>query len=89
MARIRTNAGEPEPAVSQDDLLRLVGDIDERRVFDILALNPTIAELGQAALWAAGDGDILAKGSHPLSGRAAEILEILATDDEEEKSQSR
>lgn len=67
-----------------DDVRRLIGDIDERKVLDILALHPTIAEIEQAVLWASGDGDILAKGGHPLSGTAAEVLDILSADEEEE-----
>ena len=71
-------------AATREELLRLVGDIDERKIIDILALHPTVAEIEQAALWTGGDGDILAKGGHPLSGIAAEVLDILAADEEEE-----
>ena len=78
----RTSA---KPAMAtRDDLLRLAGDVDERKVLDILALRPTVAEIEQAALWAAVDGDILAKGGHPLIGTAAEVLDILTADEEEE-----
>jgi hypothetical protein len=68
----------------RDDWLRLVGDVDERKVLDILALRPTVAEIEQAALWAAGDGDVLAKRGHSLTGTAAEVLDILTADEEEE-----
>jgi hypothetical protein len=81
-AEARTSA---KPAMAtRDDLLRLAGDVDERKVLDILALRPTVAEIEQAALWAAGDGDVLAKGGHPLIGTAAEVLDILTADEEEE-----
>jgi hypothetical protein len=66
------------------DLMRLVGDLDERKALEILALHPTIAEIEQAILWNAGDGDILAKRGHPLTGTAAEVLDILSLEDEEE-----
>ena len=52
----------------------------------ILALHPTIAEIEQAVLWTAGDGDILAKGGHPLTGTVAAVLDILSVEDEEEPS---
>ena len=74
-----------EPVLAtRDDLLRLVGDVDERKALDILALRPTVAEIEEVAVWAAGDGDVLAKGGHSLSRTAAEVLDILTADEEEE-----
>ena len=78
-------ASQDVGTITRHDLLRVIGDIDERKVIDILVLNPTVAEVEQAALWAAGDGDILAKGRHPLSGTAAQVLEILTADEDEEE----
>ncbi len=71
------------PAAAHDDLRRIVGDIDERKALEILALRPTLAEVEEAAAWAAGDGDILAKSGRPLTGIAAEVFEILTADEEE------
>lgn len=73
-------------AASREDLRRLFGDIDERRVLEILALRPTIAEVEQASVWASGDADVLAKTGHTLTGTTAQIVEILASDEEEEPS---
>lgn len=84
MTAVRSRGGDELATAACDDLLRLVGDVDERKVFDILALRPTVAEIEQAALWAAGDGDVLAKGGHPLTGTAAEVLDILTADQEKE-----
>jgi hypothetical protein len=71
------------------DVLRFVRDVDERKVLEILALHPTVAEIEQAALWAAGDGDVLARSGHPLSGTAAQVFDILTADEEEEESPNR
>ena len=71
-------------AARRDDLLRLLGDIDERKVLEILALRPTIAEVEQAGIWVSGDGDVLAKAGHPLTGITAQIVEVLSSDEEEE-----
>jgi hypothetical protein len=70
---------------TREDLRRLFGDIDERKVLDILALNPTTADVEEAAQWAAGDGDILDKSGHPLSGIAAQICEIVTADEDEDR----
>jgi hypothetical protein len=59
--------------VTQDDLKAVLGDVDNDKALQILALDPTPAELEEAAIWAAGDGDVLAKSGKPLSGKAAEI----------------
>jgi hypothetical protein len=83
MAKLSHSKSTAAPA-THDDLLRLVGDVDEQMALDILALHPTIAEVEEAALWAAGDGDVLAKAGHQLSANAAEILNILASGEEEE-----
>lgn len=74
---------------TRNDLLELVGDVDEQKMLDILALHPTIAEIEEAAMWVAGDGDILAKAGRPMSGTAAEILEILGAEEDEEPPRSR
>ena len=77
-------AGSRDAAAMPDDLLRIVGDLDERKAIEILALHPTAAEIEEAAMWAAGDGDVLAKAGRPLTGIAAEIFDILSADEEEE-----
>lgn len=84
MIAAQSRGGNKPAMATLDDLLRLVGGADERKVLAILALHPTISEIEQAALWATGDGDVLAKAGHPLSGTAAEVLDILIADEEEE-----
>ena len=69
--------------ITRNDLKSIVGDIDDAKVIEILALKPTLAELEEAAIWTAGDGDALAKSGRPLTGTTAEIVEILTADEEE------
>jgi hypothetical protein len=68
---------------SAEDVSRLLCALDERKTLDIVALRPTLADVEQAAVWLAGDGDVIARSGHPLAGVVAEILDILAVDDEE------
>jgi hypothetical protein len=65
--------------------LRVLGDIEERKLIDILALRPTITEIEEAAVWLSGNGDVLAKERRPLTGTAAQIVEILAVDEDESR----
>jgi hypothetical protein len=84
MRKARAKAGGKPVMATRDDLLHLFGEIDERKLLDILALRPTVAEIEEASLWATGSGDVLAKDGHPLSSTAAEVVNILVADEEEE-----
>jgi hypothetical protein len=68
---------------SSDEVRAICGNLDDEKVIDILNLQPTAAELEQAVLWTAGDGDLLARSGRPLTGKVAEIVEILADEDDE------
>jgi hypothetical protein len=70
-------------AVSKDELRAIVGALDEEKIIEILNLQPTATEMEQAALWASGDGDLLAKSGHSISAKVAEIVEILTADEDE------
>jgi hypothetical protein len=70
--------------VTAADLRRVLGAIDDDKTMVILKLAPTPADLEEAAVWAAGDGDVLAKGGRPLTPVARQIVDILATDADEE-----
>jgi hypothetical protein len=69
--------------ISHEDLLRIVGDVDEDKLLAILALRPTIAEVEEAAAWTIGSGDVVDRAGHPLAGIVAQIFEILTADEEE------
>ena len=69
--------------ISGHELKLIVGNIDETQVIDILKLQPTVSELEEAVVWATGDGDVLAKEGHPLTGKVADIVEILTADEDE------
>lgn len=66
-----------------DDVLRILGDIDERKALDILALRPSLADVEEAAVWISGDGDVLGKSGRPLTAIAAQIIDIIAADEDE------
>ncbi len=76
-------------ALNVDEVKHILGDIDDAKMIEILELRPTIAELEEAAIWAGGDGEILGEARPPLTGKAAEIVDILTADEEEEPPQKR
>lgn len=71
----------PASSVSPDDVIRLFGDLDTQTLIAILALQPTIADLEEAALRSVGNGE--AVGGRQASGVVAEILDLIDTGDEE------
>jgi len=68
---------------SHVDLMRILGEVDDAAIVEILALKPTLQEVEEAALWVTGNRDILAKDGHPCGGVVAAIVEIMISDDEE------
>lgn len=75
--------------ITREDLHSLIGDIDEMTAVEILALRPTVRDIEQAAMWVAGQGDILSREGEPLAGVAAQIFDILTADEEEEPPPNR
>jgi hypothetical protein len=67
---------------SRADLTRILGNLDDARLAEILRLHPTISEVEQAALWAQGEGDVPARRGHTLSGIVADIVDIVMTGEE-------
>jgi putative phosphoribosyl transferase len=69
-----------QKGIDENDLRRIIGDVDETKLPEILALEPSREELEEASLWARGNGDLRAKEGHPLRGKAAAIFDILTAD---------
>jgi len=71
-----------EHLASIDDVRRILGDLDEAKVLDIMALRPTMLEVEEASMWLAGDADVFGAG-RPLQRVAGDIVAILTADEEE------
>lgn len=77
MSKQPSASGARAVAVDRDDLMRVLGEIDDALIVEILALKPTLDELERPSVWPAGDGDVLTKRGHPVTGVAADIVDIL------------
>ena len=73
-------AGRPASPI---DVRKVLGELDDATVMDILALKPSLADLEDAAICMAGDQDVLAKSGHHVPATAAQIIELLAEGQEE------
>src|SRR5690606_6062950 len=45
---------------TSEDVRRMLGDLEDVTVAEILSSQPTIGEVADAAVWARGDGDLAA-----------------------------
>jgi hypothetical protein len=70
-------------AASSDDVRRILGELDEAKLLDILALRPTVLDVENASMELSGDRDIFGAGE-PLKGVSGDIVGILMADEEEE-----
>lgn len=66
--------------VTLERLRQLVGEIEEARLSAILSLDPSLAEVEEAAMRADGSADL----GRACEGKVAQIVEILCADLEEE-----
>ena len=70
---------------SSDELRRIIGDVSDAKMAEILTLRPTAAEVEQAVMWANNEGDIVDKSGHALEGKVAMIFDILIAGEEEQE----
>ena len=67
-----------ERLATLDDARRLLGDVEDHILIEVLAASPSLRELTSAALWERGDGDHEARMNYALNDREAAIVVILA-----------
>jgi hypothetical protein len=88
MSQKSLHAQENGTIASSDDVKRILGDLDEAKLLDIMALRPTILDAENASMWLSGDNDIFGAGE-PLKSVAGDIVAILTADQEEEAPRSK
>ena len=78
------HAAERSPLLAGSDEVRhILGDLEDAKVAEILALKPTVADLENVAVCMAGNHDVLAKSGRHVPVAAARITELLAEDEEQ------
>lgn len=63
------------------EVLRLFGTLDDHKLAKIDKLNPSQDELEITAAYLAGMDDIMGKERQPLTGKPAEIYDIVSRDE--------
>jgi hypothetical protein len=65
------------------DLQQILGDMDDETAVTILALEPNVAQVEEAAVWLNGGDDVLGKERRPFDAVVAKIVDLVAIEDEE------
>ena len=84
----RNPSGSSAKAASTGDIRVILGALNENDLLEIVALRPTIRDIEEAAIWLSGGRDIFGAGE-PLKGIAADIVAVLAPDDDDETQRRR
>jgi hypothetical protein len=87
MSKQATPARKHESSAGVDDIRRVLGELDETKLLDIQALQPTIRDLEEASLWLSGDPDVFG-AEPPIRGVASKIVTILTADEEDEPARA-
>jgi len=72
--------------LTHDQVAEIVGDIDDVASAAIIATGATLEEFEEAVTWASGSSRLARELKRPLTGRVAELFEILTTDRDFEES---
>jgi hypothetical protein len=69
--------------LTHEEVIEIVGSLDDARITEIIATGATAAELLEAFGWLSEDGYMGAELKRPLSGTVARLHEILRIDEPE------
>ena len=69
--------------VAHDDVVSVLGPVDETVVADIVATGVTPEELAEARAWVNADEAMIGEGRPLPCGRVAELVELLQPDQDE------
>ena len=78
-----------QPLISSDEIHQLAGPVADHTVIAILETGASIADLEVAVIYARGEGDYVDRLGHPLSGKVAQLSDILAKDELYAKNNER
>ncbi|MBB3407244.1 hypothetical protein FHT87_001144 [Rhizobium sp. BK316] len=69
--------------MTSDDVIAILGPVDNTLVADVIATGATQAELAEAFAWVNNDEALMGEGRRLASGRVAALIELLTSDEEE------
>lgn len=79
--RPTAGAEQSRSLLAAEHLARFRDRLGDAAVADILALNATQDDFETAVAWAEQESDVMGKQRRPLTGKAAQIADIIMADD--------
>ncbi|MDP9757168.1 UNVERIFIED_ORG: hypothetical protein QE446_005092 [Rhizobium sp. SORGH_AS260] len=70
--------------MKSDDVITILGPVDETLVADVIATGATQAELSEAVAWINNDEALIGEGRRLPAGRVAALVDLLTADEEEQ-----
>lgn len=70
--------------MTSDDVITVLGPVDETLVAEVIATGATQGELAEAFAWANNDEALIGEGRHLPAGRVAALVDLLTADEEEQ-----
>ena len=75
---------EEKQHASRDEIVAILGPLDEDQLIALVNLRPTVAEVEEASMWLDADRDVFG-AEPPLRGKASDIVTLLTADEEDER----
>ena len=74
---------------NRSEIIRILGEVDEAIIAQIVASGATVEELAEAQAWVSNDEPLLNSGKRLPSGRVGQLAEILGKLEEERAEPER
>jgi hypothetical protein len=75
--------------LTQEDIIKAIGRVDDVTIAQIIGTNATVDELAEALAWMANDEPMMNSGRPLATGRARELVDILAELEPEDDEDGR
>lgn len=75
-----------EMTMTRDDIISVLGPVDEAVIADIVSTGATIEELREAFAWIGADEALVNEGRQLPTARVAALIELLEAPDDEDLS---
>ena len=69
--------------MTSDDVIAVLGPVDEALVAEVIATGATQAELAEAFAWTNNDEALMGEGRRLPTGRTATLVDLLVSDEDE------
>lgn len=75
--------GAMDMTMTSDDVIAVLGPVDETLVAEVIATGATQAELTEAWAWANNDEALIGEGRPLPTGKTAALVDLLVSEEEE------